>query len=1044
MNGVLQREIWGQQLARWVAFLKEGGVSQAELAQALGVHTSTISQWKRGRGEPEASADRLMSMLRRHKIPAMAEEALDWWALLGYYPSEEKIKHWYPKWEPPKRIDLLAQTFPLPDSYIVRETEMARVIGMLLKERAFRKPANKRVVLWGMGGVGKTILAKAVALDEDVERYFRSGVLWAELGPEGDARHWLERWCKLLGLPVRGDETVWELHQRVREFLSAAERRFLLVVDDVWRAEDLEPLLVDGPQSRVLITLREKHLVQELGWDGCFVEVDVMSGSEAVDLMRLRLGECRQEKDVERALDLVLQVEKLPLAVQLGAVLVKRRGWKYVLEQVGKERRRLNALRLGGIGERAKRRALVRLLLRLHSEPLPGDLQQYFAGWEVCAGPKLEAQTRLPSRDLYVTRPELEGFIERHLLTGEEGEHHVLMYGLRGRGVTTVSKFAAMEIEGIAPLTGGVLWADLGMEGVFARDWLKEWAAQLGIATDGGSVEENAVRAADYLSKPERRVLIVLDDVQDVEKAERLLIGGHHCRYLLTSLSAKVGRGLERPFQDCEVKSMTVAEGVELIERIVGEEGLSWSREVVKALGGYPLALSMVAHLAKSRGAEYILDRLRKRDDYFDALLTEGEPSVVHVLHEVYRGLSAGCVTCLHQLAVSARSAELSTEQIAGMLDQEILVVEDLLWQLSEVGLVEQEAREGQRYWRLQPIVADWVRQEVPEAELAEARDRQVSYHGLALLKAGWEGDRFADFSFLSDPKWFEPGEGRFYWKRDGLSWLANFRVGWEWAARLGERGQVWRVLYYLGALGGSLDYGTVREWQDQALAAAQRAGSVAEAARLSLLSVLYWLRWERRNPNLLAHTQQAWSRAQQFCASYDRVDDVLYSSLQLTVDKQFSSEQLRDVEGALRERSELDAEAVRLLYLLGWLYDGAGMDERAQECFQEASRRFRRQGRWGGMVLAVMSYSDAGQAGLAEIGRIVSREKEQRVRRGEEKGVRGLEALAQAVASGDLDRVAVSERAALAVVFEGEWRRRVKAWWQRLEKCGNKGRCFP
>ena len=95
-------------------------------------------------------------------------------------------------------------------------------------------------------------------------------------------------------------------------------------------------------------------------------------------------------------------------------------------------------------------------------------------------------------------------------------------------------------------------------------------------------------------------------------------------------------------------------------------------------------------------------------------------------------------------------------------------------------------------------------------------------------------------------------------------------------------------------------------------------------------------------------------------------------------------------------------------------------------------------------MVLAVMSYSGAGQAGLAEIERIVSEEREWRLGRHEHDKVQELEALAQAVVSGDLDRVAVSEGVALAMVFEGEWRRQVKAWWQRLEKCGNKGRCFP
>ena len=50
----------------------------------------------------------------------------------------------------------------------------------MLTEQSFRQPAAKHVFLWGMAGIGKTWLAKAVALDAEVQVYFRDGVLWGK------------------------------------------------------------------------------------------------------------------------------------------------------------------------------------------------------------------------------------------------------------------------------------------------------------------------------------------------------------------------------------------------------------------------------------------------------------------------------------------------------------------------------------------------------------------------------------------------------------------------------------------------------------------------------------------------------------------------------------------------------------------------------------------------------------------------------------------------------------------------------------------------
>lgn len=180
MACVEQREVWGQVFDRLMAYLREGGIAERRMADWIGKSPSLLSKMKRGEGNPVRHVGKMMAFLHRHSVLENPLEALDWWALLGYHPSDAEMKRWYPGWQRPDRVDLLDQTWDLPDIYVERKAELDRVIAALLTERSFRQPAAKHVFLWGMAGAGKTWLAKAVALDAEVQAYFRDGVLWGE------------------------------------------------------------------------------------------------------------------------------------------------------------------------------------------------------------------------------------------------------------------------------------------------------------------------------------------------------------------------------------------------------------------------------------------------------------------------------------------------------------------------------------------------------------------------------------------------------------------------------------------------------------------------------------------------------------------------------------------------------------------------------------------------------------------------------------------------------------------------------------------------
>ena len=85
---------------------------------------------------------------------------------------------------------------PMPPHPVVgREQAIAE-----LRERLFRGEGAATTALQGLPGVGKTTLAITLAHDGAVREYFRGGVYWAALGPQGDVASALNRWGTALGV----------------------------------------------------------------------------------------------------------------------------------------------------------------------------------------------------------------------------------------------------------------------------------------------------------------------------------------------------------------------------------------------------------------------------------------------------------------------------------------------------------------------------------------------------------------------------------------------------------------------------------------------------------------------------------------------------------------------------------------------------------------------------------------------------------------------------------------------------------------------------
>ncbi|MBF0178950.1 MAG: TIR domain-containing protein [Magnetococcales bacterium] len=148
--------------------------------------------------------------------------------------------------------------------------------------------------LVGAGGFGKTALAAAICHDQDILDRFDDGILWITLGENPQPQEWLTKTGELIftlsgeGIPPGPDAARTKLRELVNK------KDLLLVIDDVWRPEDLEPFLVDESGSvRYLITTRNRQILPD---HSIAIPVDAMETGEGYELLAKGLANPPRER----------------------------------------------------------------------------------------------------------------------------------------------------------------------------------------------------------------------------------------------------------------------------------------------------------------------------------------------------------------------------------------------------------------------------------------------------------------------------------------------------------------------------------------------------------------------------------------------------------------------------------------------------------------------------------------------------------------------------------------------------------------------------
>ncbi|XP_060174809.1 disease resistance protein RPP13-like [Lycium barbarum] len=221
------------------------------------------------------------------------------------------------------------------------------VVEILLAELVKEEPRRTVISIYGMGELGKTTLAKHLYHSPSLTDIFNARA-WVYVSQQYNTMYLFKIIVKSIQGRDRGTldlmekMTVTDLEEHLQDLLK--EKKYLLVVDDVWQREawqSLERALPDSNNgSRIIITTRNADVAKRADDNGLPHNLRFLIEEESWDLF------CRKLLDIEAmipametlARDMVGKCGGLPLAIAtLSGLLSHKRGleeWERVKEHL--------------------------------------------------------------------------------------------------------------------------------------------------------------------------------------------------------------------------------------------------------------------------------------------------------------------------------------------------------------------------------------------------------------------------------------------------------------------------------------------------------------------------------------------------------------------------------------------------------------------------------------------------------------------------------------------------------------------------------------
>ncbi|KAH9657264.1 nb-arc domain-containing protein [Citrus sinensis] len=201
---------------------------------------------------------------------------------------------------------------------------------------ALKKGSTKMVGLHGLGGVGKTTLAKFVGNQLRQEKIFDE-VGIATVSQDPDIINVQSELVKWLGWELK-EKDEEERADRLRLMFSESKgRKILIILDDVWKELDLETVGIPANCCKILLTTRLQQVCDRMGCD-TRIKLDALDQAEGLDLLREHAGiDVADTTLTDVSKRVADECKGLPLAIKVvGSALTGRNAdeWNVALDKL--------------------------------------------------------------------------------------------------------------------------------------------------------------------------------------------------------------------------------------------------------------------------------------------------------------------------------------------------------------------------------------------------------------------------------------------------------------------------------------------------------------------------------------------------------------------------------------------------------------------------------------------------------------------------------------------------------------------------------------
>ncbi|KAK1601261.1 hypothetical protein QYE76_026978 [Lolium multiflorum] len=224
------------------------------------------------------------------------------------------------------------------------EEDSRAIIDIMLTEKEGN--ANIMVVaIVGVGGIGKTTLAKKVFNDEIINAEFDK-TIWLSINQNFDKVELIKTMITLAGGECGGGAVLAVLQPILTTAVTG--KKLFIVMDDAWSPRAWDDMLgshlanVVARGSRILVTTRDERIARGMKAMFPYHHIDKLEEEDGWSLLKKQIASCETDgHEIDTLKDIGLQIvakcDGLPLAIKvLGGLLCqkekKHHEWKMVLD----------------------------------------------------------------------------------------------------------------------------------------------------------------------------------------------------------------------------------------------------------------------------------------------------------------------------------------------------------------------------------------------------------------------------------------------------------------------------------------------------------------------------------------------------------------------------------------------------------------------------------------------------------------------------------------------------------------------------------------